>query len=184
MTWIMIGGVVVAVLLVVGMYNRLIARRNAVENAMGGLDAQLKMRFDLIPNLIKTVKVYMKHEADTLERLTELRAKALSGSAEDRAAAANEVGRAMHGLMVSAENYPDLKASQNFVQLQGSLNEVEDRLSASRRTCNAAITEFNNAVEMFPSSLIASIMGLKRRPVLEIPEAERRNVDVGQLFTS
>ena len=184
MTWMVIGGVVLVVLVIIGMYNSLIAKRNAVENAMGGLDAQLKMRFDLIPNLIKTVKVYMKHEADTLERLTELRAKALSGSAEDRVAAANEVGRAMHGILVAAENYPDLKASQNFVQLQGSLNEVEDRLSASRRTCNAAITELNNAVEMFPGNLIAARMGLNRRPVLEIPEAERANVDVGQLFQS
>ena len=184
MPWMTIGVVAVVVLLVVGMYNRLIARRNAVENAMGGLDAQLKMRFDLIPNLIKTVKVYMQHESDTLQRLTELRTKALSGSVDDRVAAANEVGRAMHGLMVAAENYPDLKSSQNFIQLQGSLNEVEDRLSASRRTCNAAITEFNNAVELVPGSLVASFMGLNRRPGLEIPEAERGNVDVGQLFKS
>ena len=193
---IAIFAILVLVATVIFGYNALVRARNAFKNAFAQIDVQLRRRFDLIPNLLETAKAYMAHERQTLEAVVNARNVAMTGLAAAQAnpgdpAAMQQLSagqQALNGALgrfnALAESYPDLKASQNFIQLQGSLNEVEDRLSASRRTCNAAITDLNNAVEMFPSSLIASWMGLTRRPVLEIPEAERKNVDVGQLFQS
>jgi LemA protein len=177
---------VLPALVLVGMYNGLIRRRNAVENAFGGIDAQLKMRYDLIPNLVASVKQYMQHEAGTLEQLTALRSRAVGGGlgTDEKVAVGNEIGRALRGLWVAVENYPQLRASENVQQLQRSLNEIEDRLSASRRAYNAAVTDFNNAVETFPSNLMASLMALRRKSVFEAPEAERQNVSVSALFKS
>lgn len=179
-----IGGVLLLALIIFGMYNRLVGRRNAVENAFAGIDTMLKMRYDLIPNLVAAVKQYMQHEAGTLTRVTELRAKAVSGglSTNEQVEVSNEIARTLRGLMVAVENYPQLRASENFQQLQGSLNEVEDRLSASRRAFNASVLDYNNAVEMFPTNVMANMMGLRRRAMFEIPEAERQNVNVGQMF--
>ncbi len=176
--------VVLGLLIFFGMYNGIIGKKNAVENAFAGMDAVLKKRYDLIPNLVATVKQYMGHEASVLENITALRAKASSAeSGSDEAVALNnQLQSAMGGLMVQVEAYPELKANENFQQLQRSLNEIEEQLSAARRAFNAAVTEFNNAVEMFPGSVIAGMMGQKRRELFEIPEVERKNVDVGGLF--
>ena len=165
-------------------YNSLINKKNQVENAFGGMDVQLKKRYDLIPNLISSVKTYMKHEAGTLTEITELRSKAMSGdlSDEDRIDIDNTITSKLGGIMVAVENYPDLKASDNFIQLQRSLNEIEEQISASRRTYNAQVTEYNNKVEMFPSNFIASMMGYGRKNVFEIPDIQRENVNVGNLF--
>jgi LemA protein len=184
MKWILIGAAAVAALLVLALYNRLIGLRNAVENAFGGMDAMLKMRYDLIPNLVAAVKAYMQHEAGTLTRLTELRARAVGGNltSDQKVEVNNEIHRTLRGILVAVENYPQLRASENVQQLQRSLNEVEDRISASRRAFNASVLDFNNAVEMFPTNLVAALMGLKRRAMFEIPEAERQNVNVAQLF--
>ena len=183
-----IGLIIVGVLLlfVVITYNSLINSKNQVENAFGGMDVQLKKRYDLIPNLISSVKTYMKHEADTLTEITELRAKAVSGNLSDdeKFELDNSISSKLGGIMVAVENYPDLKASDNFIQLQRSLNEVEEQISASRRTYNAQVTEYNNKVEMFPSNFIASIMNYKRKNVFEIPEESRKNVDVDKLFNA
>jgi len=185
MIWI-IGGVLLAALVVFGMYNRLIGRRNAVENAFAGIDATLKMRYDLIPNLVASVKQYMQHEAGTLTRVAELRSRAVGGglSTNEQVEVSNEISRTLKGLMVAVENYPQLRASEDFQQLQRSLNEVEDRLSASRRAFNASVLDYNNAVEMFPTNVMANMMGLRRRAMFEIPEAERQNVNVGQMFNA
>jgi LemA protein len=185
MIWI-IGGVLLAALVVFGMYNRLIGRRNAVENAFAGIDATLKMRYDLIPNLVASVKQYMQHEAGTLTRVAELRSRAVGGglSTNEQVEVSNEISRTLKGLMVAVENYPQLRASEDFQQLQRSLNEIEDRLSASRRAFNASVLDYNNAVEMFPTNVMANMMGLRRRAMFEIPEAERQNVNVGQMFTA
>ena len=184
MIWIIGGGVLLLALVVFGMYNSLIGRRNAVENAFAGIDTTLKMRYDLIPNLVASVKQYMQHEAGTLTRIAELRAKAVSGglSTNEQVDVSNEMSRTMRGLMVAVENYPQLRASEDFQQLQRSLNEVEDRLSASRRAFNASVLDYNNSVEMFPTNVMANMMGLRRRSMFEIPEAERQNVNVGQMF--
>ncbi len=166
------------------MYNSLINKNNQVENAFGGMDAQLKKRYDLIPNLVKSVKTYMKHEAETLTEITKLRTKAMSGNISDdeKVSLDNAITSKLGGIMVAVENYPDLKASDNFNQLQRSLNEVEEQISASRRAYNATITSYNNSVEMFPTNLIAGMMNMQRKNVFEIPETERKNIDVGDLF--
>jgi LemA protein len=174
----------VVILIPVLMYNSLIGKKNQVENVFAGIDALLKKRTDLIPNLVDTVKTYMKHEKDLLTKVTEMRAKATSGrlSNDERVELDNKLTRALGGIMVAVENYPDLKANQNFLQLQGSLNEVEEQISAARRAYNAAVTTYNNAIEMFPTNIMASMMNYKRKQVFEIPEEERKNVDVGKLF--
>ena len=144
----------------------------------------LKKRYDLIPNLVGTVERYMTHEKDTLRELTELRARATAGGATDaeRAEADRQVSGILGRLMIAVENYPDLKASQNFIQLQGALNEVEEQLSAARRTYNATATAYHNAIETIPGNLVAGSMGLSRRPLFEASTVERANVDVGALF--
>ena len=174
------------VLFVVLMYNSLIDKKNQVENAFGGMDVQLKKRYDLIPNLISSVKTYMKHESNTLTEITELRTKALSEGLtnDDKVDLDNKITSHLSGIMVAVENYPDLKASDNFIQLQRSLNEVEEQISASRRSYNAAVTDYNNGVEMFPTNLIAGVMSFKRKNVFEIPDVERDNVNVENLFNN
>jgi LemA protein len=171
-------------LIIVLMYNSLVNKKNQVENAFGGMDVQLKKRYDLIPNLISSVKTYMKHESDTLTEITELRTKAIAGglSNDDKVELDNKITSKLGGIMVAVENYPDLKASDNFVQLQRSLNEVEEQISASRRSYNASVTDLNNGIEQFPSNIIAGMMNLDRKKVFEIPETQRENVDVGSLF--
>jgi len=184
MTLIM-GGVVVVVLIVVfGMYNSLIGKKNGVENAFASIDTILKKRYDLIPNLVAAVKQYMQHERGLLENVTALRAKAMSGSVSSDEAITlnNEINKAMGGIMVAVESYPELKANENFADLQRSLNEVEEQLSAARRAFNAAVTDFNNAVEMFPTNMMAGMMHYTRRQLFEIPETERQNPDVKSLF--
>lgn len=172
------------ILIIIAMYNGLINRRNQVENVFGSIDALLKKRYDLIPNLVSSVQEYMKHEQGTLTKITELRTKALSGdiSSDEKVEINNEMSKVLGGIKLAFENYPDLKASQNFIQMQSALNEVEEQISAARRAYNAAVTDYNNGVEMFPSSVIASFMKFKRKHVLETPEAERKNVNVKDLF--
>ena len=182
MVGLIIGGVVL--LLIVLIFNTLVSRKNQVENAFGSVDVMLKKRFDLIPNLVSTVKAYMKHEQDTLTKLTELRAKAVSGdtTSDEKVDLSNQIANAVRGIMVSVENYPDLKASDNFMQLQAVWNETEEQISASRRFFNSAVTDYNNAVEQFPMNMFAGMMGYKRKQVFEIPEVERQNISAQALF--
>lgn len=181
---LVIVGVIVLVVLWVAIHNGLVAKRNSVENAFAGIDATLKKRFDLIPNLVATVKQYAQHEADTLIKVTQARTQAMSGplSPSARVDLENQLTRALGGLMVAVESYPQLKANENFLQLQDSLNEVEEQLSASRRFYNSAVTELNNAIQMFPSSIVASRMRLTRHELFTIPEAERQSPNVRSLF--
>ena len=166
------------------MYNSLIGRKNATENAFSSVDTLLKKRYDLIPNLVAAVKNYMQHEKGTLTEITEMRAKAISPdvSAEEKVALDSKITKALGGIMVSVENYPNLKADQTFLQLQRSLNEIEEQISAARRAYNATVNDFNNAVEMFPTSLIAGMMGLSCKSFFTIPQQERQNPDVDKLF--
>lgn len=179
-------GIVVLVVLVIGIsiYNGLINRKNQVANSFGAIDAFLKKRYDLIPNLVAACQQYMQFEKTTLTQITELRTKAMSGNVSDdeKVDINNKLTKMLGSVMVAVENYPDLKSSQNFLQLQGALNEIEEQLSAARRAYNAAVTDYNNAVEMFPSSIFAGMMNYKLKTVFEIPEAERANVNVGELF--
>jgi LemA protein len=178
---LLFAGVIVMVL-----YNTLIRRKNAVANAFGAIDAMLKKRYDLLPNLVETVKQYMNYERDTLTRITEMRTKAVSAGVapDEKIQLENQIGSAMRNIMVQVENYPALKANENFLQLQGSWNEIEEQISAARRAYNAAVTDYNNAVEQFPTNLLAGMMKFAVKPVLEIPEEERKNVSAKELFKS
>jgi LemA protein len=182
---VIIAGIVgvVIVLMGIGVYNSLVGKKNQVDNAFASIDVQLKKRHDLIPNLVASVKRYMGHEADVLTKVTQMRTQGGAGqSNEEQVGLENQITRALGGIMVAVENYPELKASDNFHQLQRTLNEVEEQLSAARRSFNASVTDFNDAVEMFPSNIVAGMMRYRRRELFEIPDAERANVDVGALF--
>ena len=176
----------VLVVILIALYNLLIVRKNNVENAFGTIDAMLKKRYDLIPNLVETVKQYMQHERETLTEITRLRAEAVRGDLSDneKVDVENKLSHLMGNLMVAVEQYPDLKASQNFDQLQRSWNEVEEQLAAARRTYNATVTQYNNTVEMFPTNMMANMMKYERKAVLTIPEAERQNVSAKELFNN
>lgn len=178
--------VVVLAIIIIALYNLLIARKNNVENAFGTIDAMLKKRYDLIPNLVETVKQYMTHERETLNEITKLRSEALRDDLSDneKVEVENKMSHLMGNLMVAVEQYPDLKASQNFDQLQRSWNEVEEQLAAARRTYNSTVTQYNNTVEMFPTNVMARMMNYERKAVLTIPEAERENVSARELFNS
>jgi len=164
------------------MYNGLVLKRNAVDNAFACVDTQLKRRSDLVPNLAESVKGYMKHEASTLTEIAALRSKAVAGP--ERAAIDDKIGGALKSLLVNVESYPDLKASENFQQLQRSLNEIEEQLAAARRAFNAAVTEYNNGIQVFPTSVVAGLCGFSKREVFAISEAERANPDLGKIFKS
>lgn len=178
------GGLLLMVILYAIMYNSLIGKKNQVEYAFSGIDVQLKKRHDLIPNLVATVKQYMEHERGLLERITELRARATAGNLSDqeRLQAETQLTGALRSLMIAVENYPQLKANENFLHLQASLNDIEEQIAAARRAYNSAVTDYNNAIEMFPTNFVAGMMGLKRRPVFEAEETERATPQVSQLF--
>lgn len=167
-------------LAVVLAYNSFIGKRNQVDNAYASVDVQLKKRYDLIPNLVSTVKGYAKHEKDLFTKITELRAQAIQPRIDPNTKVQidNELTGLLKSLFMVAENYPQLKASENFMHLQRTLTEVEEQLSASRRAYNSAVLAFNNLCDMFPTNLIASVFGFKRRQFFEIPEGEDENVDV------
>ena len=181
---VIIIALVVLVLFFIISYNRLVRLRNDADKAFASIDVMAKKRYDLIPNLVASVQKYMEHERGTLTEITELRAKAISGNLSDneKVELENRISRTMGSIMVAVENYPDLKANQNFLQLQGSLNEVEEQLSAARRAYNAAVTDYNNATQMFPSNIFAMMFGFKSKRLFEISEKERENVDVKSLF--
>jgi LemA protein len=165
------------------MYNSLISKKNAIEHAFSSIDVQLKQRFDLLPNLVETVKQYMNHEKSVLEGVTKLRAKMQGNPTEDqKVQASNELSKLASQVMVLSENYPDLKASSNFIQLQQVMHETESQIAAARRAYNAAVIDLNNSVEMFPTSIIAGMMRLQKRNVLVTEEVERKNPQMKELF--
>ncbi len=166
------------------MYNSLIGKKNQVENIFAGVDAVLKKRFDLIPNLVASVSQYMEHEKSTLEKVTELRAQAMKPgiSDEQKISLDAKLTSALGAINIAMEAYPDLKANENVMHLQRSLNEIEEQISAARRAYNQAVTDLNNAIEMFPTNLMAGWMNLQRKAVFEITVTERQNVDVDALF--
>jgi len=182
MTALIILGVIILALVL--MYNSLISKKNQVDNIFAGIDAVLKKRYDLIPNLVASVSQYMEHERGILEKITELRAQAIKPNISDekKIALDKEITSMMGGIMIAVENYPDLKANQNVMHLQASLNEVEAQISAARRAYNQAVTDYNNAIEMVPTNFMAQWMKYTRKQVFEITEGERKNVNVGELF--
>ena len=152
--------------------------RNNRENAFANIDVQLKQRHDLIPQLVATVKGYADHEKEVLTRVTEARSAAMNAtSINDKIQAENALTSALAGLKVSLEAYPDLKANQNFLQLQNEISDIENKLAAVRRFFNSATKELNNAVQTFPSNLLAGIFGFKKEPMFEVPQSERADIE-------
>ncbi len=180
------GALVVVAIIATLLFNSLVGKKNQVTNVFASIDALLKKRYDLVPNLVATVKTYLEHEKSLLTELSEIRARAVSQPVSDyeKIALDNRLSKALGSVMIAVENYPDLKASNNFLQLQSSLNEIEEQISAARRAYNASVTDYNNAIEMFPSNLLAAAMNLKKKEVFVIDPEQRRNVDVGNLFNN
>ena len=170
--------VVLLVFWVIGIYNNLVRLRNGRENAFADIDVQLKQRHDLIPQLVATVKGYAEHEKETLMRVNNARAAAMGATTiNDKIDAENALSSALAGLKVSLEAYPDLKANQNFLQLQTEISDVENKLAAVRRFFNSATKEFNNAVQTFPGNIIAGMFGFHKEPMFEIPQEDRATLD-------
>lgn len=173
--YILIGAVLLLVLLFINYYNRLVSLRHRRENAFADIDVQLKQRHDLIPQLVETVKGYTKHEEAVLTRITEARSKAMgAGSLDERVEAESEISAALQGLRIAVEAYPDLKASQNFLQLQEEMADIENKLAAARRFFNSATKEYNIATETFPSNMVAGMFGFTKKPMFDLGEEGRR----------
>lgn len=180
MEWLIIFVVLVVLLvLIMTIYNGLITRKNRVKNAWSQIDVQLKRRFDLIPNLVETVKGYAKHEKETLEEVIRARNTYVSASTtEDAIKANNEIVGALNRLFALAESYPELKANENFKHLQGELSITEDKIGYSRQFYNDTVMMYNNFKQVFPNNIISSIFNFKDEPFFQVEEAERNNVQV------
>lgn len=173
--WILLGGIVLIVVWIVAVFNGLITRKNRVDEAWSDIDVQLKRRYDLIPNLVATVKGYAKHEASVFEKVTEARALAMGAqSLAEKAKTENALSQTLKSLFAVAESYPDLKASQNFLQLQDELTDTEDKIQAARRFYNGNVRDFNTAIQTFPSTIIAGMLNFKSRDFFELAEAAAR----------
>ena len=178
-------GIVIAVVVFllilwfVSTYNKLIGKRNTCEEAFSTMDVYLKKRFDLIPNLVSTVKGYAKHESETLEKVIAARNSGATQTTEQRMEEENQITGALRQIFALSENYPDLKANQNFLDLQGQLKSIEADIANARKYYNGAVKVFNNACEKIPSNIVAGICHFERKPMFEVKEeAERENVKV------
>lgn len=170
-----LGVVFLIILWIVSTYNRLITLRNRTKEAWSDIDVQLKRRYDLIPNLVETVKGYAAHEKEVLENVTRARNQAMAAeSIEDKAKAENFLSSTLKSLFAVSENYPDLKASQNFLELQRELRDTEDKIQASRRFYNTNVRDLNTKIETFPSNIIAQKFNFQKMEFFEIEEAEAR----------
>lgn len=164
---------------VVALYNSLVQSKILVDEAWSGIDVQLKRRYDLIPNIVETVKGYAKHEKDTLTKVTELRSSAMSAvSVEEKGKLEGQLSQALKTLFAVAENYPDLKANQNFLDLQGTLTAIEEEIQGARRYYNGSVRDFNTKIMVFPNNLLAGMFGFKAREFFAAEEGEKQNVKV------
>jgi LemA protein len=175
--WVIIGIIVILVIVFIAIYNGLVRLRNQVKNAWAQIDVQLKRRHDLIPNLVETVRGYMKFERETLEAVTKARNVAVgaaSAGAAERGKAEGELSSALTRLLAVVERYPDLKANQNFLALQEQLTSTENKISFSRQYYNDSVLRYNNQTQMFPSNVIAGMTGFKQGEFFEVTAAEER----------
>ncbi len=176
--WI-IGGALLILFIFVGVYNSLVVLRNRVNDQWAQIEVQLKRRFDLIPNLVETVKGYAKHEKDTLEKVIEARNKFnVAKTPEAEMEASGELSKVLNRLMVLSESYPELKADKNFLSLQSDLKETEEKIAYAREFYNDRVLAYMNKIQMFPSNIIASMFGFKDIKYFEIVEAEKENPKV------
>mgnify|MGYP001423194700 CR=1 FL=1 len=170
---------IAVIFFVIKLYNKLVLLKNRSEEAWSDIDVQLKQRYDLIPNIVETVKGYAGHEKETLENVVRARNQAIStNTLDDGGKSENVLTSALQKLFALAESYPDLKANQNFMQLQGTLEKIEEKIQLSRRYYNAIVRDLNTSTEVFPSNVIANMFNFKKRNYIEIDETERQNVKV------
>jgi len=167
-------------------YNSLIHAKNQVDNVFAGVDTILKKRYNLIPNLIASISKYMEHEKLLLNELTKLRSEATKAhlSSDEKVSLDAKFSSTLSSLMVNMEAYPELKADKNIMHLQHTLNEIEEQISAARRAYNQAVTDYNNALEMIPTNILASFLKYRKKELFQIHESERKNVNVKELFNS
>lgn len=176
---ILIVVLVIIVLFVISTYNGLVGARNKVKDQFSQIDVQLKKRFDLIPNLVETVKGYAKHESDTLEKVIQARNGYMNASTDDdKLKASKELSSGISNIFALAENYPELKANTNFVELQKELKDVEEKISYARQFYNDSVLMYNNKIEMFPSNIVASLFHFKSEMFFEAESQEKENVKV------
>ena len=175
MVFAIIGGIIlILACYVIGVYNKLVNARNKVENQFSQVDIQLKRRADLIPNLVETVKGYAKHEKTTLTEVIEARNKAVNaGSVNEKIEANNELTGALNKLFALAEAYPELKANENFLSLQGDLKDTEDKITYARQFYNDSAMGYNNLIQMFPSNIVANMFGFKKFEYFKAEEKEK-----------
>ena len=178
-TWIIVIAVVVVLALyLISLYNGFVKLRNNRENAFANIDVQLKQRHDLIPQLVASVKGYAEHEKTLLEELTRARTAAMSATTiDEKIQAEGQLSAALNGLKVAVEAYPDLKANQNFLQLQNEISDIENKLAAVRRFFNSATKELNNSVQSFPNNLIANMFGFHKEPMFEVAPEQRAAIE-------
>jgi len=175
--WIFIGIVVVIALWLIADYNILIKLKNRTDEAWSDIDVQLKRRYDLIPNLISAVKGYAQHEKELFEKVTQARTAAMGAQGPaDKSQAENMLAGALKSLFAVAENYPDLKANENFLELQKELSDTENKIQASRRFYNGNVRDFNIKIEIFPNNLVAGMLNFAKRDFFEIEEGEKELV--------
>lgn len=175
--------VIVAILWAIGVYNGLISKKNQVKNIRAGVDTQLKKRYDLIPNLVSTVKEYLTHEKETLTKVTALRNKAMATADKgEEFALNNEITKLLGGINVAIEAYPNLKANENVMHLQATLTETEEQISAARRAYNSSVMTYNNAIQMFPSNIIANMFNFKDELFFKAEDNQKVAPNVGELF--
>ena len=173
-SWVILAIIGLIVVVFIFLYNRLVALRQTRENAFSDIDVQLKQRFNLVPQLVETVKGYASHEKEVFENVTNARAQvgAAKGATGERVQAENVLGGALMGLLAVAENYPDLKADRNFQKLMDELSDIENKIAAARRFFNNATAEYNTATQQFPAVLIANMFGFSKEEFFELDEAE------------
>lgn len=179
-TLVILGIVVVLVIWVIAVFNGLVRNRNRMKNAWSDVDVQLKRRYDLVPNLVETVRGYAEHESSVLERVTQARTQAMGagGGIAGRAEAENMLSETLKSMFAVAENYPQLRASENFQQLQQQLSSLENDIQSARRYYNAAVREFNNAIQVFPNNAVAGLFSFKPAEFFGVDEEERQPVKV------
>lgn len=188
MTWTTLAILAIPLILLYIWYVSIISRRNATEEAFAGIDVQLKKRTDLIPNILKIATSFMQHEKSLLEDITRLRTEVLKASGQaaqtERFALEADLSQKMGSLLVAVENYPELKSQQNMLEAQRVYADVEEHISAARRSYNAAGKRYRDAIQIFPGNLIAAILGLKPMPFFEVPDTERKPIDADSFLQS
>lgn len=177
--YIILGVLAILVIAAIGIYNKLAKQKVMVSEASADIETFLKQRYDMIPNLVEVVKGYAKHERETFSKITEMRAKAMETTGfEQKAKLEDQLSNVISKIFAVAENYPQLKADTNFLSLQTNLKDLEDNIQKSRRYYNGAVRDFNRMIVVFPTNLIAQILGFKIEPFFEVAENEKKNVEI------